>query len=61
MLLEIYNDNEIKREEAEPKQNHIAELFSKMGFQEVNQNELKFGAENSILGRNGETKVMVIH
>lgn len=61
MLLEIYNDNEIKREEEEPKQNHIAELFSKMGFQEVNQNQLKFGAENNILGRNGETKVMVIH
>ena len=61
MLLEVYNDNEISRDNDDVKQKIIMGLFGKKGFVHSNKEQLEEHSRNNLLGKNNETKVMVFN
>ena len=61
MLLEVYNDNEISRDNDDVKQKIIMSLFGKKGFVPTNKEHLEEHSRNNLLGKNDETKIMVFN
>ena len=61
MLLEVYNDNDISRDNEDVKQKIIMSLFGKKGFVHKQKEDLEEETQNNLLGKNGETKVMVFN
>lgn len=61
MLLEVYNDREISRDNDDVKQKIIMSLFGKKGFVHTNKEQLEEHSRNNLLGKNDETKVMVFN
>ena len=61
MLLEVYNDNDISRDNNDVKQKIIMSLFGKKGFVHKQKEDLEEETQNNLLGKNGETKVMVFN
>lgn len=61
MLLEVYNDHIINREERDVKQKQIMSLFGSKGFINTNPMSLSQHSYNNLLSNKGETKIMVFN
>ena len=59
MLLEVYNDHIISREENDVKQKQIMGLFGSKGFKQKEPRELSDYSYNNLLSNDGQTKIMV--
>ena len=61
MLLEVFNDDIINRQEKDVKQHQIMNFFNSKGFKEINPNKLSQHSFNNLLSKTGETKIMVLN
>ena len=61
MMLEVYDDDKISRDENDVKQKLIMKLFGQKGFVHTPKEELEPHSQNNLLGKNDETKVMVFN
>ena len=59
MLLEVFEDTILNRQENDVKQSQIMGLFSSKGFQHINHNNLNKHTFNNLLYNDGKTKIMV--
>ena len=59
MLLEVFEDDVLNRQENDVKQSQIMGLFSSKGFQHINHNTLPYHTFNNLLYNDGRTKIMV--
>ena len=59
MLLEVFEDDVLNRQENDVKQSQIMGLFSSKGFQHINHNNLDQHTFNNLLYNDGKTKIMV--
>ena len=59
MLLEVYNDHIISRQENDVKQKQIMGLFGSKGFKQINPKSLSDYSYNNLLSNDGQTKIMV--
>ena len=59
MLLEVYNDHIISREDNDVKQSQIMGLFGSKGFKQKNPKTLSDYSYNNLLSNDGQTKIMV--
>lgn len=59
MLLEVYNDHIISREENDVKQKQIMGLFGSKGFKNTDPQSLSDYSYNNLLSNDGQTKIMV--
>lgn len=61
MLLEVFNDQVISREENDVKQEQIMGHFGKNGFEHTPLNELEPDTFQNLLSNDGRTKVMIFN
>ena len=61
MLLEVYNDHIISREENDVKQSQIMGLFGSIGFVNTEPKTLSEHSFNNLLSNDGQTKIMVFN
>jgi len=61
MLLEVYNDHIISREENDVKQSQIMGLFGSKGFVNTEPKTLSEDSFNNLLSNDGQTKIMVFN
>ena len=61
MLLEVFNDEIINRQDKDVKQEQIMSLFNSKGFRETNPNNLSQHSFNNLLSKIGETKIMIFN
>lgn len=59
LLLEVYNDKTIDRDENDPLQSHIMNHFQKHGFKKRDREKLEFNTLNNLLSRDEGTQVMI--
>ena len=58
IILEVYNDEEIKRESNDVLQNKIMNIFNTKGFENIQPEHLNETAKNNLVSQNKGTKVM---
>ena len=61
ILLEVYNDHIIIREENDVKQKQIMGLFGSKGFNHIDTKKLSEKSFNNLLSNDGQTKIMVFN
>ena len=61
MLLEVFYDDIISRDENDVKQEQIMSHFSKNGFEETPVDKLESHTFNNLLSNTGKTRVMIFN